>query len=78
MTTELSKLASEFLAKKPTLIGVVLGVRFYEHPTLGDEAPLVAICEDGKKRRTDFWDVPDFDEVCEWRGWEIAKVGAGA
>lgn len=34
------------------------GVTFYEHPTLGDEAPLF-VKKNGKLCQTDLWDAPD-------------------
>tara|TARA_R110000851_G_scaffold138443_1_gene275083 strand:- start:600 stop:812 length:213 start_codon:yes stop_codon:yes gene_type:complete len=48
--------AQKFLAQKPTLIVTVGGNKFYEHPVLGDEAPLICITHDGRKKKTDFWD----------------------
>lgn len=50
--------AKKFLAKDPTLLGRVHGVDLYEHPTLGDESPLMAITADGRVKRTDHWEVP--------------------
>jgi hypothetical protein len=44
-----TKLASEFLARSPTLLGVYEGASIYEHPTLGEEGPMIAII-DGRKR----------------------------
>lgn len=55
--------ALNFLAKEPTLIGVVQGHAFYEHPTRGDESPLIAITHNGKLKRTDFWDLPTREET---------------
>ena len=55
--------ATKFLAKNPTLICRIHGVRFYEHPTRGDESPLLAILPDGRLIRTDFWDRPHRDDV---------------
>lgn len=46
-----------------TLIGTVSGIRFYEHPYLGDEAPLIAVLPDGTMGDTDFWELPSIDEV---------------
>ncbi|GAB5503446.1 hypothetical protein [Pyruvatibacter sp.] len=54
--------ATAFLAKNPTFIGAVAGYRFYEHPTLGDESPLVYI-KDGRVGLSDFWEVPTLDEL---------------
>jgi hypothetical protein len=50
----------QFLAKNPTEIATVRGVTFYEHPTKGDEAPLVAIHE-GRVVITDAWDAGDLE-----------------
>lgn len=54
--------ARAFLARKPALIGIIAGVRFYEHPTYGDEAPLIAIAG-GKLRRTDCWELPELEDA---------------
>ena len=54
------------------LIGVVAGMTFYEHPLLGDEAPLqILVNEDGNVRleETPWWDLPDREEVEDW-DWE--------
>lgn len=64
----LSDKARAFLAKKPTLIGRVAGIAFYEHPELGDESPLIAILKDGRVKRSPYWDMPDAIEV---KGWEV-------
>jgi len=60
---DLSDKARAFLAKNPTHIGTVLGVDYFEHPTLGDEAPLVMIGTDGKVRHSDHWDLPTAEEL---------------
>ena len=44
-----SPLTKKFLAGKPTLLGVIEGAWVYEHPTQGEDGPLIAIV-DGKKR----------------------------
>ena len=59
----LSPKAKNFLAKKPSLIVTVLGVRFYEHPIHGEDVPLVAITKDGKVRSTAFMEIPSEDDV---------------
>ena len=54
-----------------TLIGVVAGRTFYEHPRLGDEAPLqILVSEDGNVRleETPWWDLPDREEVEDYWG----------
>ena len=59
----LSANAKAFLANDPTLIGIVAGHYFYEHPTMGDESPLIVITPDGKKRTSDFWELPTVEEL---------------
>jgi hypothetical protein len=59
----LSDNARAFLARNPTMIGVVAGHWFFEHPTMGDESPLVVITPDGKKRLSDFWELPSVEEL---------------
>lgn len=54
--------ASAFLAKNPTFLARVHGVDLYEHPELGDESPLIAITADGRKKRTEHWEVPSQDD----------------
>ena len=49
--------ANKFLAKNPYFVGEVAGVKFYEHPTLGDESPLVSI-KDGVLKHTEFYELP--------------------
>lgn len=51
------------LVDTATLIGVVAGVPFYEHPTLGDESPLLYIDLDGKAKRSDFWELPALEDI---------------
>lgn len=46
-------------------IGTVAGIKFYEHPTRGDESPLM-ILKDGKLVRSPFWELPDLAEVENW------------
>lgn len=62
---KLSLKARNFLSQRPTLVGAVLGYRFYEHPTRGDEAPLIAITPDGRVIPTDWWECPSMFEVAE-------------
>jgi hypothetical protein len=49
------------LAATATLIGTVNGIPFYESPTMGDESPLLMINEEGKVKRTSFWELPTLD-----------------
>ena len=44
-----------------TRIGYVAGVAYYEHPTFGDEAPLM-VMKAGELVATDFLELPDADE----------------
>ena len=60
---KLSDKAQKFLAKKPTLIGSVAGSKFYEHPTGGDESPLIEITPQGTIILTGWWDLPTVDEL---------------
>lgn len=50
------------MALNPTLIGIVNGVRFYEHPIYGDESTLIASKGD-MFGISDFWELPDITEV---------------
>jgi hypothetical protein len=56
----------KFSTLKPTLIGLVNGVKFYEHPTLGDEAPLISVV-DGQWVQSIFWELPDPFELIDGR-----------
>jgi len=51
----------KFLARNPSLIGVIMGVRFYECVIHGDEAPLIAVT-DTQCGYTDYYDMPKPDE----------------
>ena len=56
----------QFLALKPEYIGTVAGVRFFEHPEHGDDAPLVAVTRQGKLvADSGHWELPDSMEVLE-------------
>ena len=48
------------------LIGTTCGIRFYEHPIYGDEAPLVVMVS-GVMVETDFWEVPDAEDLASVR-----------
>lgn len=54
---------TKVLSRNPTLIGTVLGIRFYEHPTLGDEAGLIAIDLSGQAYQTDWYDLPQDSDL---------------
>jgi hypothetical protein len=60
---QLTDKARAFLAKHPTLIGRVAGHAFYEHPTLGDEAPLIMITPKGEVKRSDWYDMPTIHDL---------------
>ena len=49
---------------KPALIGVVHGIRFYEHPLHGDHYPLIAVKGD-QCGLTDYWDMPTVEELID-------------
>lgn len=53
---------STIMKDNPVLIGVVSGIRFYEHPIFGDESPLIAIVGD-KCGLTDFWELPSLEQL---------------
>lgn len=55
----------KFLSFKPTKIGTVGGISFYEHPTMGDEFPLIALVGQSAVA-TEWWELPFRDEVDEW------------
>jgi hypothetical protein len=63
MAKNLSDKAKAFLAKGPYYIGIVAGHTFYEHPTYGDESPLVMITPEGKVKVSTFWDMPSREEL---------------
>ena len=47
----------KFLSKQPYHLGTSNGADYYEHPTLGDEAPIVRI-KDGVLKHTELWELP--------------------
>lgn len=65
--TTLSEKAQAFMNQNPTVVGMVGPVTYYEHPTLGDEAPLYFI-EDGKLRRSEFWDLESAQDA-QWNNF---------
>jgi hypothetical protein len=67
----LSDKAKAFMTKHPALIGVVLGFRFYEHPSKGDESPLVMITPEGKVKLSDYWDVPTTEDLASDIGFDL-------
>jgi len=52
------------MSDKPTLIGVVKGIAFYEDPEYGDEETLMRYDRaTGTYVHTDFWDLPHPNEL---------------
>lgn len=47
--------------EKATLIGIVAGVKYYENPVFGDEAPLM-VKVNGELIETDYWELCDADD----------------
>ena len=56
---------AKFMAKNPTLIGVVGALTFYEHPTYGDEIGLIAVSNivENLAIQTDYYDLPTLEEL---------------
>lgn len=54
---------AKHIAKQATLVAIINGVPFYEHPTLGDEVPLLYITKAGKVKRSDFYEVPELQDL---------------
>lgn len=65
MTNQPKTEKAKALVAKATRVGVVCGVPFYEHPTLGDECPLLYITADGRVKVSDHWELPDPLEYVE-------------
>lgn len=65
ITRRVSK--SKFMAHNPTLLGTCMGVSFYEHPHVGDEAPCIAVYGD-VCGHTDVYEVPTWEEMCDMLG----------
>ena len=63
MPKTLSDNAKAFLAGKPYCVGAVAGYRFYEHPTRGDESPLLVIGPNGKVKLSEHWELPSLEEL---------------
>ena len=52
--------------QQPTYLFTAAGVSFFEHPTLGDESPLLVKSPyTGAFLETGFYDTPDFFEVMD-------------
>ena len=54
------------ITAKATLIGIVAGVPFYESPIYGDESPLLYITKDGRIKISDYWELPEYDELMDF------------
>ena len=55
----------KLLNRRPALVGTVNGVRLYEYPVYGDEAPLVMVC----CGLTDFWEMSGVFNCIDNTGW---------
>lgn len=54
-----------FLSKDPTLLATHGDYRVWEHPTMGDTAPVFLSTPDGRLINTGFYDLGDFDlDLC--------------
>lgn len=51
---------ARFMSHNPTLLATFGGYRLYEHPTLGDTAPIFMTTPDGLLINTGFYDLGDF------------------
>ena len=54
--------ATKFLAHNPTLLASFGGFRLFEHPTLGDSAPVYMVTPAGYLINTGFYDLGDFED----------------
>lgn len=52
-----------FDSKNPTLLGVVLGIKFYEDPVGGDLVELIEEHPDGSLYRSDLYEVPYYEDL---------------
>lgn len=59
-----------FFAHNPTLIGIVADFKFWEHPTKGDEAPLIIENKAGQIGLSHWYELPDFAEIMDAAGFE--------
>lgn len=56
--------AEQVFKDSPTLVGVVGGVQFYEHPKFGDDYPLIAYDRKTKEMvLSTFWELPALNEL---------------
>ena len=49
----------KLMKQDPTLIGESNGWKWYEHPTKGDKAPMLAVSREGRAFITDAWEMED-------------------
>lgn len=56
---------TEQILKKSPFIGQVGHIKFYEHPTMGEDAPLMAFDTFSGKLtiRSDHYELPDISEI---------------
>ena len=54
---------AKYVAQRANLVAIINGVPFYEHPELGDEVPLLYITKEGKVKRSDFYEVPEVQDL---------------
>ena len=52
----------KFMSHNPTLLARFGGYSLYEHPTLGDTAPIAMITPSGLLYNMGFYDLGDFEE----------------
>lgn len=73
----LTEAATKFMAKNPIKICTVMGVEFYESPSMGEDAPLRYINSEGKIKCSGFYETPEDHEVSTLLGCaEIELVKA--
>ena len=54
---------SGLLSHNPTRLGTFGGYDLYEHPTLGEDFPVIMTTPSGDVIETCFWDMDDFNSV---------------
>lgn len=61
---EMTKL-ERFMSKGPTMLASYGDYKVWEHPTMGDTAPVFLSTPDGRLINTGFYDLGDFDlDLC--------------
>lgn len=66
----------ELMAQKPYFYGEINGIEFYEHPTMGDEAPMIA-ARNGVAWSTGFYDPLDSPADLQIIAEQAADYGVG-